>query len=95
MGDVSLLHSWLDLLLVISTSPNSHVVSYKRYAIILRSYCSVKQQSVLLSVVVTLHVIHYWVYVNVTLDTEEITAVKVTPTSQVFTVHHTNFVLCI
>ena len=35
MGDVSLLHSWLDLLLVISTSPNSHVVSYKRYAIIL------------------------------------------------------------
>ena len=85
MGDVSLLHSWLDLLLVISTSPNSHVVSYKRYAIILRSYCSVKQQSVLLSVVVTLHVIHYWVYVNVILDTEDITAVKVTPTSQCMT----------
>ena len=95
MGDVGLPPSWLDLLLVISTSPNSHVVSYKHYAIILRSYCSVKQQSVLLSVVGTLHVIHYWVYVNVILDTEEITAVKVTPTSQVCTVHRTDFVLCI
>ena len=36
-----------------------------------------KQQSVLLNVLETLRARCYWVYVNVTLDTEETTAVKV------------------